>query len=577
MRATGYPFVEPSHLNDVRRGICEALGPMVSNPEDYGIIIMGSTAQGLDNERSDIDAIIVDFSGKDYVNIQRQLTHSGERRCELFFASPGDLKKLSDDFVSTPKSHSHRFETFLRIAYGLPLQRIEDLEPIVQKFPREHAITLLSHLFKRALSPRFDEAAVLRGLGFEDLAVGAMHEALGIALKLIVVQAGRYLPSTIKHLDVQLSRSNPDDSAQRLFALWMDEVPADSAAYLDSAHDMLLQRFDFLGNHCRFSNAEFCVDEQVSTIQIVSAAGLVREQDAFLIRPGLEAAAVALLQRRRVLVVDLLEEERSVAHSLYEHGLAHVEYAGRRFAGKRPQHKLGASAVMITAEGHEWPDEADRALVRLEIDLKSLSRLALCVFNQGIMYASAKEDAVGAIRAQNWFQVDVSLRKMANTIAIMALAYRGVDVIDRANWEYRKAKALVELSPETRPLGALLQSIHSVRVSDHMTAEYVSGVIDDMLKIMPSLPLGALDRCLEDGDMHEYIIVEIGNRLGKFAATVQIANPSGPRDAMSDTASAFSSLQKRASKSWKRSDDIAMELARLETVANMASPSPLSA
>lgn len=548
-------------LDNIERPVLGAISQMCDYHDQLGLIVIGSMAHQLDNATSDIDIMAVDFSGRDYGVPVRQLTHVGKQRCEIYFASPRDLEALSEKYSNPPAISDHQYELYLRICYGHPVNRLEQIADSLPSYTRHIARERFRDFLGLTTLRAITEAKAALALGLDAIAVCQARLAVRDMLRNAVNEDGRYFTTSEKYLVTLAERLNVHGTQVRdLLLLWGDRIPAEASTYVcrvvKTWNDITKGGY----NNEDIESLKLVKNEELEVVEVMNARALRDGDVLFLVRPDCGERLEGLLKRGAVAIGDLDAGERELASALVRHSLASLRSETITIKFHAPSWPGDIAPCAVTTEGHDWPIGCVEPLIKLALSLKQISTLAYAVFINGINYANAREDAVGAIRSRRWSQVDGALARMATSIVLAYLAYRGVDVRPEY-WNYAGIHKLLERDEVGEKLSALIVSAANITVDDEISALSLYRVVERLDLMIPQHILKMLRKSMENGDIHEYIVVDVGNRLAALAALARGDRWGGPdRRAMSGGSPHFREMQQKASKKWSRSDDIRKEL-----------------
>lgn len=533
-----------------------ALRPMVDDPERFGLLLIGSNAMGLGNELSDIDVVAIDYSGRDYGMPARQLTHVGQQRCEIYFVSDNDLSELSRQFDDPPAFKTPEWDLFLRIAYGLPVQRAEQVEKSIAQFPRSRAQQTLSVHLERSIATALAQASKLNEIGLGDVGASLVRAAAGDMLRLLISREGTHLVTSEKYIetiaDKVLAQS---DVASCLLGIWRNRLPGDDGLCCQTACRIWEQLRD---EACLvLPEAAFAWRDDVVLIDVLDMTAIRHGQSLYVIQPGFEAAYERLIGRGPNSD-DLRDPgvRRALGDSLLS-GLANVVVDGARFDFdlSRPDPAL----CRVSLRGFDWPSGYASTLYRVPLALEDLPALATSIYSAGIDFACSKEDAVGAIRSERWWEVDNSLKRMLRDLAVIEMAHHGVN-IHILNWNFPLLRRAASEDRRFEHWRDILSQANAMTVSNRGEARALMELVSAARQRIPDHVLGMLERSTENGRVHEEVVVGLGTKIAKLRELVDGALWGNDKGYKRATNAFFAELQERADKNWSRTDDPLKEL-----------------
>jgi hypothetical protein len=542
----------------IRTGVLQALGCTERQLDRTGILLIGSLSQGLGTELSDVDVVVIDFSTLTEGPPVRQLTHIGQQRCELYITSFAALTTMAHSLAELPgdhvgpivsQQHTRELELFSRIAFGRAIGGEECCQEVLQLYSRSRARELLVRFHQTVLSSKQWEADVLFKLGLPQIASSALREALNHELKRRASDAGRFALIGDKHLAEVIRAIWPEPSEiDELLALWARRDPITIAEY-----DALLP--GRLRSDARFA----CPDIEI--VRLVSSSVVRHGSRTFLIRPGKEAIVARLASAEGTALNALDPAAQPVARDLFELGLGRVTEAGRVLA--LSLERGAPAATGLTYLGPAWPRAAAGSLLRLPWDLSQLADLAWEIGISGIFFANRQEDAVGAIRQRRWSQVDACFKSMVTWICWGLLAAKGIDPRRPQPLDDYWVLELVRRTPALREAAKAAEHALATTATDHRSAAEGYARIEALLRTAPRGLWGPIVRSMEDGRVHNEVIVGLGNTWARIARGQGLEPRQLQRDRseMAEPDSLFNRMQPKLSVDWKRRDDIKAELA----------------
>ena len=550
----------------IRDGILESIRCMRDDPEQLGLLLMGSLSQGVGNELSDIDVLAVDFSGQDYGMPVRQLTHVGQQRCEIYFASPADLKGLSErmqdeklQMDSMPVAAQR--ELFVRIAFGKPLRNIPETEEAVATITPARASKMLCDFHDSVTSQLVADTVALQAVGATELAAGKARQALEHRLSAIINGQGDLLLTSVKYLEPMMAKlTQRQGEAGDLLALYKRYLPADPETYIAEAFaglgidDGQVDRLQ--------ASMTFHMAQDLRMADLVNSVSLM-QGDRFYVANPAYCDAVRSVAGGPIALAGLDAMGRSAVRSLVEAKLGEIRLQDRPLAGLFPR-LYPHEGVRWMSGGVIWPADCDEAVIRTNCSPEDIVDIFTAIFMAGITYANSQEDAVGAIRKHRWSEVEISLKRMAASLVAIGLAYNSV-VIDIAIWNhFPQILRMVSRVPGLHAWIPEVRDMASRNISDARSATEMVQALERMRRMLPDTLMTELERSMADGEVHEEVIVRRGNILAQISREVHAEKfVREDRTAMSNGQRKFLELQQRASKNWSRADDLAQELAEL--------------
>ena len=559
--------MQPEH-HIYKLKIIDAITPMVDHPDQFGVLLMGSIAQDLGTQLSDIDALVIDFSGGSYDRPVRQLTHSGAQRCEFFFSTPARLTELSKEFtwehvlasdpVAPRVEHvSRSLDFLLRVAWGVPLHLTDQVEEARQCFPKSTGIEILDHLHTRRFESKMAEAQLLMELGHGHLAAEAAREAAGFFLKRLVNAEGKFLTTRNKHLEEQVARSKlTGPNISKIMECWKARRYPDPQLYATELLSLMGTRIAAGNPVIRMS------DSSVRIKHLASGAVITGPRGTYLIKSGYEKKVAAFLSCEEVDWTEVASQDREILREMYAHGMVEISRGIHAFRDELPIVYPEPTAPCITSTGHEWRQGYEGYFLPLQATWENICTSASEVFMSGILYANLKEDAIGAIRNAWWGAVDVCFRKMVRWVCVAALAYRGINTrvgtpLDDV-WVYETIKRV----PSMAYLYEVAQRALEVSVRDRISAIEAYRRVETARNLLPALLWDELERSMESGQAHQATIVDLGNVWARLRISEGTDSSSlgHDREEMARTGGAFQRLQRSADLIWDRKDDVLKEL-----------------
>lgn len=565
-------------IENVESAALECLARLVDRPGDFGLLVIGSLAHGLETDRSDIDVIAIDFSGANYGEPVRQLTHIGSQRCEMFFASPKDLADLCQAVTASSSETAFsnagfNFELFVNIAFGKAITRKADVDNAIADFtPREAAArTSQVHLSQR--DAKRWEAEVFDWLGLHQLAASSAREAIGRHLKHLVSREARFPCLGDKKLEQQIDICGlMSEEMARLVQLWRMRPPYPPLAYVaDALLALPGGRADIGDTLCTFGDLRM--------LPLVTGSVLEGNGGTWLVRPGREERVGGLLARIPCRITDLEHCCRASIRELFLGGEASFAHHGNLLTRKGMPDARRCADISITFSGHEWTGSGKGDLLSLKVGHSVIASRATEVIVHGILFANLREDAVGAIRLQNWRQVDSCFRQMVFSLVRTVLASLGHPTMERGLIDEGWAMHLLSRRDECRGHLSNAKRALEIEVANAAMARAAFDRICTLRNQLSDGIWGDVERSMENGNAHLFAVVHLPNEWARIRleAGTLTEDLGANRRRMMDSEGTFGTLQRRASLDWNRADDIRNELDRCLAEASGKSSQPTEA
>ena len=550
------------NVKHLKSGIVEALSAMVDNVDDFGLLLVGSLAHGLFTDRSDIDVVAIDYSGKDYGIAMRRLTHVGNRRCEIFVASPKDLASLhasvTGDGLGTGSLSmaTLNYDLFINVAFGIPLTRTDDVLDSVRAFTRERASELACNFDIAKRNFRRWESEILEWLGLEDLAAGAARSAVAHHIMFLINKVGRFPCLSDKRLELLLDRSGlGDNHVQELVALWKAKPETIDDSYLPR-----VQRA--LGGPCLDNGSARAIMDETRFYPLLEGAIVNRDQVSILVKPGHEEQVEQFMSRPNVLLCDIPDDMRPLVKILFENGAASFEQGPLALKKTGILCRGTKREIDIGYAGHAWRSEWSSNVALIEITHQEIVAMVEVIILNGVLYANLKEDVVGAIHARSWPQIDSCFRRMVSQICTAFIASKRLGLVFLNSVEEYWLLEILKRSGEHSHFLSLAINALNMQVSDRQSAINAFDQLQKLQDCLAPSVWGDIVNCMESGETHNRIIVGLLSAWAeiKLQSASSGADVASHRRKWMDRSDKIGEQQKHASFAWERTDDIKREL-----------------
>jgi hypothetical protein len=407
-------------------------------PPRCGAVLMGSLAERLGNDRSDIDLMVIDPEPNEYPTFV-QLTWAQDQRAEVLFRSAqgladfsGRMNRLAHEISqgARPIANHDMYvdaEEYHKYQNGIVLRGDEIVSSALTGFSRD-ALKVIKSYYETAMAQQARARAIaLLALGLADESLAAAQVGLTHALAAWAASRGETYPSN-KFLRAKLERAGMSQADLATLLMHLRATAADSKGEEASA--------------CLAAGAAFVSGLSLSAeprVRVRPGTVLHELFDDLLIPYG---AGTLVIDRSRREAVRRIVSEGAATGEGTQIG-SDAEVIAELLRLDLVELLLGEGCEPIRCEGVN-PAPAREFTVTwsgVEIDVTSadaevlhfvpasLGAIASCgvsVLHHGFGYAALKEDAIGGVRAGQWPLVEDALRRMFVATAMGRLASRAI-------------------------------------------------------------------------------------------------------------------------------------------------------